>query len=306
MDTLSVTVVVHMTGLLLLTPARPNGTGPMHVLMPAPTHLPSHVAWMAYPADSVASAGRCSYYGKGLCFLDMDGWTIDLGNRLGQEPHHVRRNEIVNLTTSAEKRPRVRKKYLSDEPGRRVRSRVRLLNGEVINTCSLAEWQYDDLDPTTPARLPLANLVTWRIPPVSGEVVIRRERLDEDDNAPEVLPTPTPASGSVEILILHIPAEEAVAYLKELLAESDLTATGNTAPGGAAHLPHSRPAGPATHFNAYYDLLHAGHAGKERPLPHQPRESPVCTLRMQNLAMSRFIRGLETVNCMVAAALPRG
>lgn len=210
-------LVIQMTGLLLLTPHNPNGTGRTHLLMPQTSNLPTHVAWIAFRGDS---AKHCVQWARGICFVDMDGWSMELGEEAGGAPDA---KEVVespaNLTRASGGRQLARR-YLGDRPGRRVRSRISLHAGEITDTCSLAnDWTYDGSAGSIEQgdTFPLVNLATWTIRDLGeSSVVVRRRPLDPaSGDKGETLEVLRPdADGSIEMIVMHVPLEEALNVLR--------------------------------------------------------------------------------------------
>lgn len=324
MDTL--TVVIQMTGLLLLAPENPSGRGPAHVLVPAATNLPTHLAWMAFTADSMESVNRCQFYISGLCIIDLDGWSLQLGGGAGPHPPaNTIPPSALNLTRG-KGRPIHRDRF-GDRPGRKVRSRVSLLAGGVTDTCALADWQYDDPDTAKPPEtVRLANMVEWTIPGIPQKVLPMVLRPLDPDSGDVPVTLPALRAGvrdTAEIFISHVPFLEAAQFVTAL-AKFEMGA--GDVPEGirtqinpeAVHVNwaerlervvgHGMQTDPdtATHFHAYYDLLRAPKTPAARPLPHSPKRlGRTCTFTTRTQLGVRELFGLDTLSCMVASAEPQ-
>lgn len=323
----SIHVVIQMTGLLLLAPDRPSGSGPTHVLLPATNGLPTHLAWMAYTADSLESVNRCQEYLSGLCIVDLDGWSLTLGSGGKPAPTTNRVPPSALNLTRGKGRP-VDRDRLGQRPGRKVRSRVSLLAGEVTDTCVLADWEYDDVDPATGLdTVPLANMVEWKIRNIAqGHLPMVLSPLDSmaGDRRMDLPALRAAVSDTAEIFIMHIPLAEAMGFTGALQGlgaraiERRQDAPMHAGPDTATRLdragarraaaPHGMDADPdtATHFQAYYDLLRASNTSTARPLPHKPKgRKNMCEFTTRTLAGGKKeLFGLETLSCMVASARP--
>jgi hypothetical protein len=307
MDT--ITVVVKMTGLLLVVP--PKAGGPTHILMPATDLTAPHVAFVGFPADSTAR--HCTYYNEedGYCIVDMAGWSLDLtgpGGGASGTPVTLPR-ALVNLSRGAGGRP-VPPQYLSANPGRNIRSRITLRGGGPTDQCSLATWTFDPAGRAPAEILPLANVFEWTIPElVQDSLVLVRDPLDPapGDTAQRLARLRPDSAGVVELVIAHIPTGVAM----QLHASLKVSTTQQIPRAGMEEQSHMQapeddpPAETeATHFRWLYDLLRANQA--ERPLPHSPEENESCTLDTRTLSGEvlslRTLISPETLNCMLASA----
>jgi hypothetical protein len=300
MDTL--TVVLQMTGLLLLVPPNPGSNGTTHVLAPRTDSLPRHSAFIAYVAPS---GERCPSYNEQtrICIVPMAGYFMELGTTGADNDEPVGKlHKSGNLTLASGKR--VPGEYHGERPGAPVRSRISLHSGEIAETCSMATWRYDPLGPTTPTdTFPLYNMVEWRIRDVPRDrlVLVRRRLNAPAGNAPgtaDTLARPLPdSSGVVWITLMHVPPGEAAnfrGFATGVVTRSRFPVTKDHAM--RADAPYV-----ASHFNAYYRLLGAG--PNERPLPHYVGyEHSRCSVVLRPGMEWEVRRALETLSCMVAVA----
>ena len=298
-------LVIQMTGLLLVVPHNSDGSGRMHVLMPETTNLPTHVAWIAFKGDNAKHCVRWAQ-ATGICFVDMDGWSLELGKGAGGTPDaSTLVNSPANLTRASGGR-RVRRGHFGDEPGRRVRSRITLHAGAITDTCNLASWRYEaGLGSSAPGvTFPLANLVTWTIRDLPQEgLLLTRRRLDRvrGDEAETLEMLHPNSAGVIEMIVIHVPVDEA-RRLEEAANNTDTTTTARLLRQQDRRAHVNAHTEVATHFNAYYDLLRA----KQRPLPHMVGLSSggsKCLFTVLGLEGRQSLPGLETLNCMVASAL---
>lgn len=302
MDT--ITVVIQLTGLLLLTPDDPSGRGPMHVLMPETRNVESHVALLTFPGDS---AEYCLTYVNGRCTVDMDGWSMKLGRKeTGTAGRDTLPRSATNLTRISGGKS-VSRRLLGERPGRRVRSRITLRAGGVTDSCSMAEWRYTAVGSGRVEIEALANVVDWTIHdvPRNGSLLVRK-RLDRvHGDSVEKLAIKYPASGPLEIFISHIPTHEA-AMLGLIRSGRDATPPlhavderGVSAGTDSVSVMVGADS-VATHFNAYYSLL--GAKKNERPLPKFERFLRRCSGR---LGQRPSIMRAGELSCMVASARTR-
>ena len=311
------TITVVMTGLMLLTPDHPNGRGPTHVLMPAAEGLPHHVTLLAYQGDRKA---HCSYYGHSICVVDMSGWWMEVGTRNSAAAGRIPA-EAASVTHASGKR-RVRKRYLDPSPGRRVSSRLTLRGANTATQCSLGRWDFDTAGDAAPETVSLANVVTWKITDYPHDrLELVRHRLDrKSGDQPELLETLGVDSRNLELLIMHVPIDEAQAFIDDLLAPAPAPnhdgAAGRrlpadrggdriAAPQASRDREEPKDGFLAHHFKAYYGLLDKP---IRQPLPQYRRlpareDEPSCSLPLRMLA-GRAFRGAGTYSCMVASALP--
>jgi hypothetical protein len=269
------TVVVHMSGLLLVVPPRQDG-GRTHVLLPA---APGHAARLGFGVAGdepfvhrlclTDEAHGLPAIRAGVCYVDLERWALEpFGD--GGPPTLVANAlpaGVLNASDVSGGTHRVELASLGNE----VRAQVALTAGQVGGQCSLASWVVEPVDETGAVRrevLPLVNVLSWEIRnPAATELVFRSRSGPETITVP--LPAPA-ANGKIEILLSHVPLDEL----------DDLPPA---IPG-----PPAAPTDTAYHFGAFYDLLRNADGeplaanSPRRRLPHTPSQrSPYsCDVRI--------------------------
>lgn len=306
MDTTTVAVVVvRMTGLLLLTPSNPSNARPTHVLIPKTSYpVPIHFAQIGYRAHP--DPGNCATYVDGICYLDMDGWSMDISAGANPGGSIAMPSGAANVSDAVQKP--LPKELLNDFPDMtRLRSRITLHAGQEKEGCALAKWKWTPQSTGIETHLDLANVVEWEIPnmPLTrGRLLLVRKRLD-GLGTPETIDLGEPGgSGTIELFVRHIPTDELDHR------------PSNVGPPTLGH--------EARHFQAYYDLL--GHQGGNRPIPRVsrtvgyprgcrwqetgstaqllPRAARVAERAMDARAAGPTWRSPGMLSCMVASAKP--
>lgn len=240
MDTVTVALVIRMTGLLLLTPADANGGGPTYVLLPETHHLEEpHVAQIGYRAPECESANP-----DGVCWLTLDDWSVDFGVPTSAAPVALSHQD-ANL--SGITGLRIPRELLGPEPDTSVlKSRILLGSGAESASCPLAQWAIGG----GASRVQMANVIEWTITDLPADgAVLRRTPLRVLGGEETVRLSPGEGN-TIEVYIRHIPEAEAryqdgeaASYRVPVLALGDS----------------------AKHFHAVYDLLNA--PPDQRPLP---------------------------------------
>jgi hypothetical protein len=270
------TLVVHISGLLMIVPPQQDG-GQTHLLLPA---APGHAARLGF-----GIVGDESYVQRlcqtdeahglpairaGVCYVDLEEWALQpLGDG---GPPTLAANALPPGILSASDAAGGEYHVDVDALGGELRAQVALTAGQVGDQCSLASWVVDRVDAAGRPRprevLPLINVLSWEIRnPAEAELVFRSRSGPETVTVP--LPAPA-ANGKIEILLSHIPVEELV-DLPPALANPPTTSVDT-----------------AYHFNAYYNLLRNADGdllptnSPNRRLPHTPSQlSPyACDLRI--------------------------
>jgi hypothetical protein len=299
MDTVTVALVIRMTGLLLITPADAGGSGPVHVLFPQTGHLREpHVAQVGYRAP------ECAARPDGICWRDIAGLSLEVGQAAAAGPVRLPYPEsnLSNLLGL-----HVPASFLGTAPDAGVlKSRVTLNSGAVTGACALGRWSI----PHPAPGVPLANVVEWTIPDLPAEsVVLRGTRLGQP-GVTETIRLPTNGSGTIELYIRHLPQDEAN-YEDGIVTEYE--------PAPAI------PGEPAKHFGPLYELLDGG--PDARPLPVFLGETGESCRALWPIGRSRSARGPDAArlarfastapwmgtikrgssafNCMIGFAAPR-
>jgi hypothetical protein len=289
----SFTLVIKMTGLLLLTPDTQAGNMPVHVLMPEPHGIDAHVAQVGYRSTAAECRGANSKYDRdiGICYQDMTGWLMDIPEGLTAPTSTLRLPRGLANVSSASSGLVDRSFFSDNPPGTKLRSRVSIHAGRPVDSCELGWWVYH----TSLVAL-LTNVLTWEVPDAGqGSLVLRRRRFGS--SVSEELVTLLPNNGIVELFIRQIPPDQSLHYMR-----MDPSHARNPTPasGRAANFSiGTRP----SHFSAYYRML-----GVTGPLPRLVvKYSPTCTwARSLDLTISGELDPFSpgTASCMVASALP--
>ncbi len=246
------TVVIHLTGLVLVVPPAQDG-GRTDVLLPTITE---HAALLGFGvtgdepfvprlcrADAAQSALRA-----GVCYVDLDRWQLE---PFGQGGHPTPAGStlppgVLNTTRASGGGYGVHVAALGGE----LRAQVAFAAGRAGGQCSLASWTYEPAGARGDAeRLPLAYVLDWEIRSPAARTLVFRSRSGEETIT---VPLPAPdADGKVELVLAHVPVEE-LGDLPPARAHS------------AAVLPDT-----AHHVDAFYNLLRdrGTHA---QPLPNSP------------------------------------
>jgi hypothetical protein len=293
-DTLAVTVLIRMTGLLLLTPSNTSGRLPVHVLMPATGNLSAHVAQVGFRG---ANTRWCAFWDDGICYVNMEGWSLDIRRPVGPTSGttHMPKG-AANVSSTVGRR--VRSQHLGQTPGRMVRSRISLYSGSVSATCAIASWRWT----STSTRDTLANVLDWTISNWGRKyLVLTRQPLDpQPHESAEIIDTlyADPVTNTIELFIRHVPA-----------AEQDHDYVSNLPPQQDTHTSGSQ----RNHFHGYYDLLGVRHDGV-RPVPSDPRRliengqekrwCPWATVAGPERLVIIDVKNAGTMSCMVAAGNP--
>lgn len=272
MDIITTTLIVRMTGLLLLSPSQANGNHPTYVLMPQ-THglVEWHVAQVGYRAPG------CAGLRDGVCWESLDGWSLEVGTS-STNPGAVRfpyaESNLTQLTGL-----HVRRDLFDPQPDTGVlKARVILHSGAIADQCAMGRWSLRQ----DSERLPLANVIAWRIrnvPTASG--VLRLKSLRDPTRVKTI---PLPSDG--QLFIRHVRPTE----------------ISGLHPAPALH-------DTAEHFDAIYDLFDGDIAA--RPLPvyrrrdwfHRCRQ--IWTLRPPPRTEALHLNASPTtVSCMMATGFP--
>jgi hypothetical protein len=265
-STAETSVVVHMSGLLLVVPPGQDG-GQTNVLMPT---MPDHAAWLGFgiAGDEPFVSRLCladATYGQpairaGICYVDLDLWSLQPFGAGGQPTpaSNTLPAGVLNVTEGSGGGYRVHVPSLGGD----LRAQVVFGAGEAGGHCSLASWIYEPVNAQGVVQrrdsLPLINVLDWEIRNPAVHALVFRSRSGPDSIS---VPLPAPdANGKIELLLTHIPIED----LEEL-------------PPARSSAPEV-PADTAYHFDAFYDLLRDGSVDGEpiprnsprRPLPHTP------------------------------------
>lgn len=306
-----VTVVIQMSGLLLLVPPK-QPEGATHVLMPKlPSNMSQHIAYLGFRQDSthICKEYRAS---TNICYVSLDDWAVGpIGGAGGSVP--VIPRSVVNLTrgsgnvTVDTTKPQVRD---------RIRSQLTLLSGSATDSCGLATWTFDPYGSPPPEKLPLINVLEWQIPDLQSETL---ELVLHSRHGPAVERRVTLHANEareVELLVLHVTEKEGAPFTgperqlgarsaTRVVAPAFSTGGGQgAAPAAATHPAHERPSQLVRqHFQAFYSLLDADSA--RRRMPTRPAKiRDMCPITVLDLAEfdDDGERGIRTYSCVMASA----
>ena len=292
----SLTIVIQLTGLLMLVPPSPGQSGPTRVLMPEPDHI-RHEAVLAYrnPAGHACSEGIL--VSGEFCFVRMEGWELDPLPGRARSVNLPR--TIMNLTRNGGG-IRVHRNLLASNPPRdSLRARFTLGGGDVSGACPMGRWTFDPVGAQQRDTISLANVVEWTIPDVPQDsIVLVRRRLS--GGSAQKLVTLYPERGRIELLIAHVPPGALIKFqrlLSRLARHSGRTPAAKLAPAGG-HLASTDDTR-IDHFGSYYRLFDRA---QDRRLPSYDRtvDSDGCPLSIWLRAPVRSMAP-TTVNCMVVA-----
>lgn len=285
-----ITVLIHLTGLLVVVP--PKGSGDMtYVVMAEPTTEP-HVAQIGFEA-ATNRPGLCKHHQQGICYVEIGvntgDWSLEpvgAGGTtqmpgMGQLPRG-----LVNLTRGSGGNYRVDTSALGN------RALARFGSGRPSVSyppCSLAEWTYKPNGAPTAETVYPANVVSWEmeLPQSSFQLVFKRVGGTPNDTA---IVTLTPSGKPVEIVAAYLPVND-MARLR----------------AGTPNLPPVYTAGtPADHFHDLYNPLRVPPDPALRPVPRFVKlvRPLACTLKLSS-PVEAFIKGrdaVDTHSCMLAAA----
>lgn len=261
----SITLVIKMTGLLLLTPDNRVGDLPMHVITPTTGHMvPAHVAQVGFRTRTPQDCLYQYDYAEQICYVNMDGWAMELGRigTNGRQPPPSGAAKLSNATY------RVIRGRLGQNPGRTVRSRVTLHSGGFIDHCSAAPWSFGG------QTINLVNVSTWSVQLPQTSLVIVRKPLDRATGDPtqEDIAVPKLSGDTIELFIRHIPADE--------VGRRSTRSAERPAARGRSQRTTRNAARPtaitrATHFHAFYDFLGVPRNGN-RPIPETSSSPKGC------------------------------
>jgi hypothetical protein len=257
------TVVIHMTGLLLVVPPTQPGQE-ASVLLPK---IDGHAARFGFGVDTTdanarqlctpdADALRLAAWKVGICYVDLDEWklaTFGTGGMPQTSPGMSFPQGVRNVTEASGQLHRV---HRGQTAGRR--GTVTFAAGEPGKACSLATWWFQPVDAQETeldsAQYQFVNLLEWRIQdPPSRQLVFESVG---GQSGTVTLPLPAAQQGRIDVILAHVPNPD-LAHLP---------------PGNAPALnPASAPEA-AVDFDAFYNVLHHRNAaGGLDPIPANSR-----------------------------------
>lgn len=307
MDTL--TIIIKMTGLLLMVPPGPGG-GPTHMVLPATGNsVPPHVALLAYATPT--RKDHCLGYDSisQMCFVNLEGWSLEPVPAAGVNNGPPIPPSGMASVTLGSGGLRVPRSLLGGNPGRKVRSSLVLNRGGTTRECPPALFTFDPIGAAVPEdTLALTSVLEWTIRIAGDSLPLVRTPLDRTStDSAETLDVLRPDSGAIELFILHLPVWEDGGFL----LTRDATAAQRESPSsvrqsaGASHAHADSMRWEATHFHAYYDMVRARRNERRLPRFLRPTNAScdwgLMTLRGQAIG----VRSPTTFTCMLATAESR-
>lgn len=314
-----VTMVIQMTGLMLLVPPKQAG-GLTHVLLPDLPPSPStpyHLTWIGFKGDST---GYCKEYDhdRRICYVDMKGYALDsIGNTApsstgagtaARGPLNLSRhtNRKINLAVARDS----------------VAAYVTLARGRPTDSCGVARWTYNPIGQEPPAKFELMSVLEWQIPNMPADsFVLYRRQLSAPHTRERIatLRTSDTVNNEIELLIMNVLPEDTVGLVRRAVAPPPRPG----ASPGQVTMPVARsdsvPHTADEHFRRLYRLV--GVPDTMRRLPRRPvRIRKACPITILDLfdqyqedeedkdrnqdggAITGIWRGATTLSCVMASA----
>lgn len=298
----SLTVVIQLTGLLMMVPHNAGAGSSMHALMPVTPDSIPHTAFIGFRKNS--STRRCDRDFQQFCLVRMDGWSLEPlpgGQGAPSGGNATLPRGAVNLSRGAGGRPVNPGNLGQSSASSTLRSRITLRTGGITDACNLALWEYDPAGYPPAVILPMPNVLEWTIPGVALDSIIL-VRHPINGGAPDTITTLHPdASGLVELLVAHVPPAG------QGMLEEDLSLLRRRSIGRVPMEVARDPAGERSnalisdtnsrHLHAAYNLLVNA---QDRPLPTH-RETLIPHSCRMMIWHEYEIRSPTTVNCMVTS-----
>lgn len=269
MDTVTVSLIIRLTGLLVFAPQNSAGNMPVHVLMPQITDTTPHFAQLGYRGPN----SGCAYFQHGICYINLDGLSLEIGRNV-PGPTVALPHGASNVSNASGRR--VLPQLVGPRPDATLlRSRITLNQGAVSDTCSMGRWEFEG------TIRGLHNVVEWTVPDLpSGPVELVLKSLDGTTTVRTLRLTPNNA-GEVELYVRHVTRRE-----------RDHNVTGPApALGDAAH-----------HFDEVYKLFGAPHENTPVPVYRGTTGKRCGWIREPGGNLPT--RSPGTVSCMVSSGTP--
>lgn len=290
----SITVVFHLTGLLMLVPPS-QGNASTQVLIP---HATGHHARLGFGGDSTSV---CRQYLAGICYVDLDTFTVHplgAGGGPSGPPTFGLASHSANVTRGSGGQYRVHLPSIQSH----LRSRVVFQSGGLTGkTCSLARWSFTPVDsagnPDTTILVDLPNVVSWAISHPASETF--RLRIQRQGQAPIDVPLRGIVNDSIHVVLANVPGDE----LDDLPPAPPQPATGT-------------PPATLRHYHDFYNLLRKPGQNDSPPPSHRPlprfdsTREPMCPVRISTVVMDTVIGeprgtleewGVKTYGCVVGS-----
>jgi hypothetical protein len=236
---MGVTLIIYMSGLLLLAPNQHSGGFPLHVLMPVEgqSGVPLHIAelgWKSLKTDCPSEPGY--RWDTNICYFNLDGWSVELGQ--GGMPNSGVVVPPAGPLDVSYLHP-VNPVWFGANPGGSIRSRVSIYSGMALPGCAMVSWKLGNLSDSTS----LPNVVTWATAIPGPGLTLTATRLNAGAGAPATVQFKTfPATThTIELFLRQEPSTP---------------------------MPMGSEPFTASHLNALYDLLGYGNAPGERLIPN--------------------------------------
>jgi hypothetical protein len=285
------TLVVQMTGLLLLVPPT-QPTANTLVLMP--DAVANHEAVIGF--KTATDPGYCDVRydnARHICYVKMNGWSL---TAVGAQPSAGGLPKgAANLTRFAGKKVNI------PDATSRSRAEIALPPGIVTDTCSLASWTFNPVGNEGPERLSFINVMEW-IAPIAPANPLNLTRTNKTTGLPQTLgPLEVGDQNEVELLVMYLPEAE----LNQIIY-------GRASPGApardeSADVPLYVGEEMRVHFNAFYRTVGV-QENAPKPVPQRPRRSrSVCPITILGLETARAQepggpRGTKTLSCVMTSA----
>lgn len=306
------TLVVQMTGLLMLVPENKSGK-PTHIFAPPPPDEIEHTSFIVFRDDGTAA---CAGRGEGLCGVSMEGWYLEpIGATGGSGTARIPFN-AVNYSRGAGG-----VKLNLARARDTARAWVTLNGGSATpSPCGLATWMFDDYGPSAPDWVPIANVLEWTIPNLRDSVVLIRRKIKNPEEVDTLATLRPDSAGRVELLFANITGTEGRnVFTAEFFSQ---LVTAAFAPGQRVQREeqaHAHAAAPATHgiaalneateevethVRAYYRFLRADPSRHRFPRSPIPTDSvcPITILGLEDWDGSTTVqRGIKTFGCVVGS-----
>ena len=308
-----VTMVIQMTGLLLILPPKQSG-GETHILMPRKAGHRGYIGFRQETPAGCNEPGDIYRPDLQICYISMDGWSLaPVGVTGGSNPTIPR--GVLNLTRGSGGQT-----VDTTSAKNQIRSLITLASGRVTDSCGVANWTFDPVGEQGPEKVELVNVLEWQIPNLSSETLALVLRRRNPGSPAERHVTLHANEGrEIELLILHVTKDEADEFTGESRrSASDVPADTSPIPAldrqeedstAAERVFHqSRSAAVRAHFNAFYEVVQSPHT--RRRMPTRPRRTqkvcPITVLNLEELfeddTHQSFWWGIRTYTCIMASA----
>jgi hypothetical protein len=267
----STTLIIHLTGLLLLVPPKEEG-GETHVLMPPPHSGKAHEAFLEFIGTH---ADLCEPGNDSVCLVDMKKWAMEpvgAGGGLASTTMDGLPRAILNVTSGS--RDSV---DISNVPDTLIAAR--LLTGRItVPTCNRATWYFNPPGLLNATARGAANLADWEIHLPGRSVTLHFKQRHPPHDRDSV--TLTATSDTMQILLSHNPKRGRPTLPPLLSTPED--------------------------FSAFYDLLSdtTKNGGARIPRLLWPLRSEPCVDDVETRRHGRADpgRGQDTYSCLLATA----